>query len=132
MTIFIDSSVWIEWLRSRIDPRPLIAPWLERRLCFSCSIVRVEVTRGLIGKQQRENVNNLFDVFEDVPFNTALMNDVNQNAWELDRKGIVLPISDLIISACVKYCDAWLVTLDNDFSRVPGIKIRSSLPKLEY
>lgn len=42
-------------------------------------------------------------------------------AWELDRKGIVLPLPDLHIAACAMHSGAVILTYDEHFQMIPGI-----------
>ena len=131
VAVFVDSSVWIEWLRTRTDPRPLLRPWLLRRQCYTCGIVRAEVVRGVLSRSQRDKVEALFDVLEDVAITSTTWKEVSRRCWELDRGGRILPLSDIVIAECVKKCGAWLVTLDKHFKEIPGIRTRTTLPREE-
>ena len=131
VAIFVDSSVWIEWLRTRTDPRPLLRPWLLRRQCYTCGIVRAEVVRGVLNRAQRERVEALFDVLEEVAVTSAIWKEAARECWEIDRRGKILPLTDIVIAECVKKCGAWLVTLDKHFKEIPGIRTRTTLPRAE-
>jgi predicted nucleic acid-binding protein len=48
-------------------------------------------------------------------------------AWELDRQGDVLPLTDLVIASCALRIDAAVLTLDHHFALVPGLRVLNRL-----
>ena len=52
---------------------------------------------------------------------------MRQLAWELDRRGIVMQLTDLVIAACALESNAAVLTHDADFRRVPGLRVLSRL-----
>jgi predicted nucleic acid-binding protein len=46
----------------------------------------------------------------------------------MDRKGDVLPLTDLVIGACALEIGAAVVSSDRHFERVAGLKLWKSLP----
>ncbi len=128
MSVLIDSSVWINWIRSRVDPRPIIKPWVLKGACFTCGIIRLEVLRGIVDAKQRAKFEDLFDTFQHVALEKELIDGATHRAWSLDRKGVVLGATDLLIAECAIQRNSWLVTLDGDFKKIPGLRIRATLP----
>ena len=63
-----------------------------------------------------------------VTLSTELWSDVAETAWALDRKGAVLPLTDIAIGVCALNAGAEVVTVDAHFKRIPGLKIRRDLP----
>ena len=127
--LLIDSTIWIDWLRRRVDPRPLVKPWLLQRRCFTCGIIRTEVLRGIISAAQRERVEMLFDLMENIPLDGQFWREIARFAWELDRAGRVLPLGDIIIGLCAKNTGAWIVTNDTHFEDIPGLRVRREIPR---
>jgi hypothetical protein len=58
----------------------------------------------------------MFDVMNDIPTDD-LWRSATELGWKLDRRGIVLPVSNLIIASCAIRADVSVLTLDNDFGR---------------
>ncbi len=46
----------------------------------------------------------------------------------LDRRGAVLPLTDLIIAACALWAGAAVITSDEHFRRVPGLEVLAEVP----
>jgi predicted nucleic acid-binding protein len=126
--ILVDSSIYVDWLRRRVDPRHALAHWLKSHEVASCGIIRAEVLRGVLDPAQRARVEQFFDVLQEIPTDAKLWRDVAELAWELDRRGIVLAVPDLAIACCAMRCEARLFTLDADFLKIPNLRVRLSAP----
>lgn len=132
MAVIIDSTVWIKWFRNRIDPRPLLKPWILQGTCFSCGIIRIEVLRGFKDQRQKAKLDLLFGAIPEIPISNLLIQRATELAWKLDRAGKILPLGDLLIAQCAIDSGAWLVTEDKHFNVIAGVKVRKVLPKIEF
>lgn len=56
-----------------------------------------------------------------------LWEEVETLAWQLDRSGIIVPLPDLMIACCAKRIDAVVLTLDEYFQKIPGIRAVNQL-----
>jgi hypothetical protein len=129
--ILIDSTLYIDWLRRRVDLRQILEPWILAQAVAGCGIVRAEVVRGILDPRQKQRLQEIFDVVLEVPTDPQLWHTASELAWGLDRKGIVLPLTDIVIAACALRVHATIVTTDPHFSRIPDLAVRSDVPLLE-
>jgi len=127
----IDSSTYIDWMRSGRNPVRILRPFVQAGLLVSCGLVRVEVVRGIVKPAVKAEMDGLFDAIREVPATPALWSRVSELAWRLDRKGIVLPVSDLIIGECAIFENATLVSSDAHFTEIPDLKLAEALPSWE-
>lgn len=128
--ILVDSTLYIEWLRTRKDFHILLKPWLRSDQIRICGIIRVEVVRGILAADQRKRVEEFFDLIPEIRIDESLWQQTALLAWRLDRKGIVLPTTDLVIAACALYVQACVITLDKHFEQIPDLLYRENLPSL--
>jgi predicted nucleic acid-binding protein len=128
MTCLVDSTVFISWMRSGRNPIRILAPWIHTGSLVGCGIVRAEVLRGMVALPARQEMTLLFDHIPDVPLAVDGWSDVAELAWELDRDGKVLPLTDVAIAICARRSHATLVTRDRHFQAIPGIALLSDLP----
>lgn len=119
--LLIDSTIYVDWFRRRIEPREIIEPWVRARALAVCGAIRMEVIRRVINPRQKARVGELFDALEEITTDSALWDAAAELAWTLDRKGIVLPLTDLVIAACACRSSATLVTTDFHFSKIPEL-----------
>jgi predicted nucleic acid-binding protein len=57
-----------------------------------------------------------------VPTDNRLWDGVEQTLWELDRKGVVLPLTDVVIARCAMRIGAVVLTYDRHFKDIPGVR----------
>ena len=128
MTYLVDSSVFIDWMRKGHNPIRILAPWLRANALVGCGIVRAEVLRGLVSPSARREMELLFSHISDVPLSAALWGETADLAWELDRAGEVLPLTDIAIAVCARHVHAGVVTHDRHFKKVPHLQTFDELP----
>lgn len=68
-----------------------------------------------------------WNVMINVPTDGRLWDEVEAAAWQLDRQGVILPLTDLVIACCAKRIGAVVLTLDGHFQRIPGVRSVSQL-----
>jgi len=120
--ILVDSSYYIRAMRMGQDPlRALTVAAVTRDLAI-CGVVRCEVARGLRERRVLERYQVHWDVMINVPTDNRLWGSVEQTLWRLDRQGIILPLPDVIVACCALRLNAALLTHDEHFKRVPGVR----------
>jgi predicted nucleic acid-binding protein len=120
--VLADSSYYIQLLRLGQDPIKALALAAATRDLVICGVVRCEVARGLTQQRIVERFEAVWNVMINVPTDNRLWSRVQRTAWELDRGGIVLPLTDLIIACCAQCAGAVVLTFDQHFSKIPGVR----------
>ena len=126
--VVVDSSLYIHWLKQRVDFARLLSPWMTDGELFHCGVIRVEVLRGVISAPQRDRMDAFFQLTSEIQMTPPFWDCVLDLAWRLDRKGIIIPVPDLAIAQCALAQNATLVSLDERFRHVPGLKHQKNLP----
>lgn len=123
--VLVDSNVYIDLLRARRDPVEVLFDWAEREDCalVICGMVRLEVLRGLTSLKARHKLGAFLDVMINVPTDNRLWMDAADLAWQLDRKGRVIPGPDVIIASCALRIGAAVMTSDGHFHQVEGLAV---------
>jgi predicted nucleic acid-binding protein len=125
--MLIDATIYLELLRRGEDLRFILKPYLIANQLFTCGVVRAEVLRGIRSVELRDEVSELFDLMIEVPTGSQAWKAVALMAWTLDRRGIVLPLTDIAIGCCALDAGTTVVTSDPHFSRIPGLKTKRTL-----
>ncbi len=126
----IDSSKFIAWIREGKSPTRILRPFVLADQVVTCGVIRLEVVRGAIKPAVRMELTALFDAIPEIPLSPSLWRRIADLAWDLDRRGMVLPATDLIIGGCALQAGASVVTVDSHFASIPGLNVRSDLPDL--
>ena len=123
----VDSSFYIGRLRENRDPLEELAAFSDQWELLTCGVVMVEVLRGMKQPKARQRMTTALGCMQYVPTLNPLWERTHKLAWELDRRGIVMQLTDLVIAACALESNAAVLTADADFRRVPGLRVLSRL-----
>lgn len=125
--VLADSSFYIGLLRRREDPVRALALAAATRDLVVCGVVRCEVGRALRPAGVRQKFSRFWDVMINVPSDNRLWQQVEQTLWELDRQGIIVPLTDAIIACSAMRVGAVVLTYDHHFSLIPGVRAADHL-----
>jgi predicted nucleic acid-binding protein len=120
--VLVDSSWYIRHFREGADPLRELMPIAHARDVATCGIVRCEVGRGIRDPALLRKFDARWDVMLNVPLDNKLMAEAESLAWKLDRSGLTLPLPDILIACCARRIGAVLLTHDDHFSLIPGIR----------
>jgi predicted nucleic acid-binding protein len=121
--ILVDSNVFINLLKRGRDPACLLLEWIGNRNLATCGMVRLEVLRGITLPKSYRNTSAFFDVMVNIPSNNRLWDEAAELAWKLDRKGFVIPGTDVVIAASAMRIGAAILTSDRHFQKIPGLEV---------
>lgn len=119
--ILADSNIYIGLLRRKKDPVACLGEWVGSRDLATCGVVRMEVERGLKFEAQRERIARFFDVMIFGITSNAVWAHATEIAWQMDRRGKVLPLQDIVIAAHALELGAGILSDDAHFDEIPGI-----------
>lgn len=112
----VDSSVWIEFLRpgGSSAAKKRVRHLMETGSAATCGIVTVEVLRGARRREDFEALAEAFAALPQLTIDESVIARASAWGFDLDRKGRMLPTTDLIIAAAA--CGrAVLLHADADF-----------------
>lgn len=121
--VLVDSCYYIGLLRQGIDPMRTLAATSAARDLVVCGVVRCEVARGMRDPWVLKQFQNFWDVMIYVPTDNKLWDSVEAMLWKLDRQGITLPLTDVVIACCAQRVGASVLTLDNHFYDIPDVRV---------
>jgi predicted nucleic acid-binding protein len=125
--VLVDSSYYIRLAREGRDPLRELAVVAAQRDLVVCGVVRCEVSRGLRSKSRLEAFQRAWEVMRFVPTDNRLWTEAEHTLWELDRSGVVLPLTDVVIACCARRVDGLVLTFDRHFEAIPGIRAVSEI-----
>ena len=123
--VLVDSSVYIHLQRGGFDPVAALAGRFDAEELVTCDIVRCEVLRGIVRPKAKQHLAAFFDLLVHVPMDSSAWHDTEELAWQLDRTGRILPLTDLIIAICAFRAGAEVLTRDRHFQIVPELQLAS-------
>lgn len=125
--VLVDSSYFIRCLRRGEDPFRNLAAADERYEFYACGVVQMEVCVGMRQERLYRQMLKQFEVMCWIPTTSRVWERATELAWTLAREGIAMKVPDLTIAASALEADAAVLTLDSDFSFVPGLRVINEL-----
>lgn len=116
-----DSSFYITATRAGRDPFLELSVKAEKYEYATCGIVQIEVLRGRRDPHVLRHFRETFAVMIYINTNHTIWERAAGLAWSLDRQGIVIPATDLLIAACALQAGATVLTYDQHFQGIPGL-----------
>jgi predicted nucleic acid-binding protein len=122
-SVLLDTSVWIDSLQGT-TPGYVAATQrlLNDDLVLTCGPVIFEIKRGL-RPPERKKVLPLFDALIRLSIDETVWNDAGDLDASLRKKGITIPLMDVIIAQVCLHHEVFIFTLDKHFRSVPGLKV---------
>src|SRR5882757_3767266 len=108
----VDSSFFIDRLRAGSDPLEELADHSDDWELLTCGVVQIEVLRGMKIKSAHQRMAGYMGCMLYVPTVNAVWERAAELSWNLDRRGRVRQVTDLIIAVCALEADAAVLTLD--------------------
>ena len=121
--ILPDSSFYITATRTGRDPLIELSALADKYDYAVCGMVQIEVLRGRRDPNVLRRFRETFAVMNYITTNNVIWERAGQLAWSLDRQGVVIPATDLIIAASALQVGATVLTHDAHFSQVPGLQV---------
>lgn len=125
--VLADSSWYIHLFRQKKDPLLELNKVTDMRDSATCGMVVCEVGRGW---RSQKVLNRYQEAWRDmlwVHSTVEVWNKTLRLCWELDRKGIVIPLQDVHIAACALEISAVILTFDDHFNLIPGVTATDTL-----
>ncbi len=126
--VLVDSNYWIRMIALRRDPFGDLAARSDDNDFAINGIVWAEVIRGRSDPHQRARFEEGFSTIPLLDLPASGWQRAANLAWQLDRVGKVIPLTDIIIAATALEHDAAVLTFDQHFQNIPGLVVIDELP----
>jgi tRNA(fMet)-specific endonuclease VapC len=122
--IIVDTSVWIEFFRSGDSPNTLHLKRLlrEERVILQ-GLVLAEVIQGIKTQKESGIVKRALQKLPYIEMTREVWEKAGEISASLLRKGITIPLSDVIVASCAVSEDMEVFTLDSHYKKIPGLKL---------
>jgi tRNA(fMet)-specific endonuclease VapC len=128
--IVVDTSVWIEFFHNEDSPvSSHLKSLLRSGQVVMTGMILAEILQGIKSSNEVIMVKNSFESLPFIEINKKVWQQSGEISAALRRKGITIPLSDIII-ACAALTESFeLYTLDPHFEKIPCIKLHKPILK---
>lgn len=122
--IMVDTSIWIQYFRGKLGQNEeLIERGLNQNfICVTGPIV-AELLQGVKSAKEYGMLGQCIDA---IPYVNCEYGDwvkAGEIAFGLRKKGITIPLSDIIIAAVALRIDARVYTRDRHFEKIAAVRL---------
>jgi len=126
----IDTSAWLLALRKDFIPevKELIDRLLRDGVVITTGIIKLEIIGGAGTQDEFQRLKSRFNALDDIRTDDSIWQKACELGFELRRKRITVPHTDILIAACALQSESVIVHADTHFdlmARHAGIKVES-------
>lgn len=115
----IDTSIWIDYFRD-IDKKlnDFIDCLIDENVIFTNGIVKSELLIGTRNEKEFNLIKDSLNCFYSMELNDHTFEEIAKVGFHLRRKGITVPLSDLIIAVQCSQYKLILIEKDKHFQKI--------------
>jgi len=121
--IIVDTSIWIEYFKNNQK----YVPFIEDNLNLENILISGPIISELLhGVKSEKEYKLLSESISAVPYAECVYDDwikTGETLYNLKKKGITVPLTDILISAIAIRHDASVLSLDKHFKSIDMIKL---------
>lgn len=122
--ILPDTCAWIDFFNARRTPLAVaLEGYLVQGDIYTCGIVKYELVQGLRTRDAEKKLLDALQAVTHLEMTEALWLDAGRLSAILRKKGVTLPLSDILIAALALQNDLAVLTIDRHFSHVAGLQV---------
>lgn len=122
--VLADTSIWVEYFnRPKSEYAKRLAEFLEIEVVYITGIILAELLQGAKTHAKFNLLRNNLKVLPLLKETDKTWEKVGKLSFDLQRKGIVIPLSDCLIAVLAQENNCQVFTLDNHFTYVPQLEM---------
>ena len=124
--IIVDTCVWIDFFRRPASELAMhLKSLLRERKVTMTGMVLAEILQGIKSTKESRLVKESLDKLPYVEMNRDAWKKAGEISASLRRKGLTIPLSDLIVVSLAISEGCEVFTVDSHFEQVKGLKLYS-------
>ncbi len=121
--IMVDSSVWIEYFRGNFHNTGLIEQGLRQGHVYITGPIVAELLQGVKTAGEHAALSRCIGAVSFVECAYKDWLEAGNISFNLRKKGITVPLTDIIIAVVAKKIEAAIYTRDKHFEEIPGVSL---------
>jgi predicted nucleic acid-binding protein len=124
--VIVDTSVWIAFFnRPHSAEKRTIDGLIDTDEAAILGVILTELLQGCRTQKERDEVKETMLALPYIEMTQPLWIRAGETSSALLRRGITLPVPDLIVAAVALDHQFQVYSLDNDFQKIPGLTLYS-------
>ena len=115
----IDSTIWIEFFKGKNNTiNDLVFPLIDEDKIYYNGVILSELLIGATNEKEFSFLESNFEGFRHLETDKTIFSKTAQIGFKLRRKGVTVPLTDLIIAAHASHFGLTVVTADPHFKLI--------------
>lgn len=133
--VLVDTSAWLHALRKESVPaiKSRVDELLKDNLVVTTPMVKLELLGGTRTDKEFRRLKAYLDALDDVEIGDGEWERAYELSFNLRRKGLTIPYTDILIAACALTAGLTLMHVDAHFdaiSKQTGLKVESHVKRV--
>jgi len=134
--VLIDTSAWIFALRKKplLSLKDRVDHLLEKDIVFTFGMIRLEILGSTKTKGEFDRLKNRLEALNGIPADTELWERASELAFDLKRKGLTIPYTDILVASAAIRSKAILLHADLHFDIIAShteLKVESYVSQIQ-
>jgi len=134
--VLIDTSAWIFALRKKplLSLKDRVDYLLGIDIVFTFGMIRLEILGGVKTKGEFDCLKKRLEALNEIPADTELWERASKLAFDLKRKGLTIPYTDILIASAAIRSKAILMHADSHFDIIVShteLKVESYVSQIK-
>jgi predicted nucleic acid-binding protein len=121
--ILADTSVWIEFFKPQSTFGKKLEALIMNNSVWVCGVVLFELVQGIRSEEEKAMILDALSDLEYAEMTRHLWQKTARLSASLKKKGLNLPLSDILIAAVAIEHNLKIFTLDKHYAQIPGVKL---------
>lgn len=132
----VDTSAWLFALRKEFNPliKDRLNQLLKENRVLTAGMIKLELLGGTKTEKEFQRLKMRLDALEECETGTSLWERAYSLAFQLRRKGVTIPYTDILIAATALNHDLTLLHVDAHFdlaTQFTSLKVESYVRKIQ-
>jgi len=120
--ILVDTSIWIEFFKPRSEIGNKLERLIKDDLVWTCGIILFELVQGTKSEYDKSKITGILSDLKYAEMTQSLWQKADELSASLKRRGLNLPLSDILIASIVSGYNLSIFSLDKHFDHIPGVR----------
>lgn len=121
--VLADTSVWIEFFKPGSPVGNHLEVLIGKNSVIVCGIVLFELLQGVKSEAEKAKISCILTTLPYIEMTEQLWRQAALLSVSLRKKGITVPLSDILISSLAIENVLPIFALDQHFEQIPGVRL---------
>lgn len=121
--ILVDTSIWIEFFKKTSTAGDVVAELLSKDRVWVSGVILFELVQGAKSEAEKDRIISQLTGLNYVEMSVLLWRKAGELSKAMKKKGVTLPISDILLAVIAIEFGLSVFTLDKHFESIPGVKL---------